>query len=71
MLMQFDVELAPFDYKEEAYAGYDAPIIAHIVRAKDAADDKRECVPVRFGLIPPNIVPDKVKIIVGKSKWVT
>ena len=66
LLVQFGIERAPFDYQEEAYPGYDAPIIAHIVRAKDAVDSKRECVPARFGLIPPNIGPDEVKIFVRK-----
>ncbi len=66
MLVQFGVESAPFDYKEEAYPGYDAPIIAHIVRAQGEAGDKRECVPARFGLIPPNIYPEEVKSFVRK-----
>ena len=41
MLVQFGVELAPFDYKEKAYPGYDAPIIAHIVRANKSKGSTR------------------------------
>ena len=32
MMVQYGIEHAPFDYKEEAYPGYDAPIIGHIVQ---------------------------------------
>ena len=66
LLVRFGVERAPFDYKAEAYPGYDAPIIAHIVRANEGRGSKRECVPARFGLIPPNIAPDEVKVFVRK-----
>ena len=66
LLVQFGIVRAPFDYKEEAYPGYDAPIIAHILRA--AADgatavhgEARECIPARFGLIPANTAPEFVK----------
>ena len=41
MLVQFGIERAPFDYQKEAYPGYDAPIIAHSVRAKDEERSKR------------------------------
>ena len=66
MLVQFGVERANFDYKEEAYPGYDAPIIVNILRKDVGAEAKRECVPARFGLIPPNIYPEEVKSFARK-----
>jgi len=78
MLVQFGVERAPFDYKAEAYPGYDAPIVINIMRragtagsaddtsGKNEANTKRECVPARFGLIPPNIFAEDVKSFVRK-----
>ena len=80
MLVQFGVERAPFDYKAEAYPGYDAPIVINIMRRAGAAgaaadiereseseaNTKRECIPARFGLIPPNIFAEDVKSFVRK-----
>ncbi len=52
LLVMFGIERAPFDFKEEAYPGYDAPIVRNIVRKSDADPAGRECLPARFGLIP-------------------
>ena len=78
LLVQFGVERAPFDYKAEAYPGYDAPIVINIMRRAGAAGGadgiageneaytKRECIPARFGLIPPNIFAEDFKSFVRK-----
>jgi putative SOS response-associated peptidase YedK len=59
-LVIFGIERAPFDYKEETYPGYDAPIIRNIVRKNDQEPGGRECVPARFGLIPYWAKPEDI-----------
>ena len=79
MLVQFGVERAPFDYKAEAYPGYDAPIVIHIMRRAGTASDaddiereseantKRECIPARFGLIHPIFSPKTSKVLCAST----
>jgi len=51
-LVLFGIANAPFEYKQETYPGYEAPVIRPIVRKSDGEPEGRECIPARFGLIP-------------------
>lgn len=60
LMLIFGIERAPFDFKAEAYPGYDAPIVRNIVRRSDDVSAGRECVPARFGLIPYWAKPEDI-----------
>ena len=61
---RFGVDLPEFQFREETYPGYGAPIVRNIIRQRGAEGDeppRRECIAARFGLIPSWSTPEEVE----------
>lgn len=57
----FGVDLPEFDFRNEAYPGYGAPIVRNIIRQTGDEPPRRECIAARFGLIPYWSKPEEVE----------
>ncbi len=57
----FGVDLPEFEFREETYPGYGAPIVRNIIRQSGDDPPRRECIAARFGLIPYWSKPEDVE----------